>query len=584
MTGILQTVKPVAASNNAPTPSIKKKTGNKQISPINTGGPVESPLMRTLGGGGGPVEVGEGLMRAIRGRPPIDTPGPVERDWEQWKKKLEGDPNSTEPVMTGGPTPGSGFGDQIIDRPLNSFNPPSYPGAIDGRAGPYIPGPGDLVDLPEVRPGGPSGPVPPVISDPKDAFKDPEEPVTGGPTPGEPTVDSIERTETPQNKSNPIGAPVRKVGNIQQPGVEKGDYRSIEQPEVTAEEMRDSASVENRLNGLLSSDSKYIKEARRRAAEKAAASGMRNSTLGMAAGERAAIQSAMPIAQQDAQQDFQLQRDANQAQLKMDQGLYQALLQGERDAVMQQYGLDQKQYESLVQEARDQNLAQYQQDRDVNQNNMAMTRDRFQADLQSERDQLLYQQQLGTMDKQQEMRLEELNTQADLTERRDQLLQELQSDTMTQQHAQQLELMQEEFENKMMGMSAEMDHQNRLNYANAANQAQIAALEQIGMMYQNQNMNPEQQRNAVRGIYDRLEQTYRSLESVYGNLPGVDLPERGTDGVDDDANSGRPGGGRDTIVRPPGGGGGRPGRGGGAIRRYGGGGPATERRLVQRMR
>jgi len=60
------------------------------------------------------------------------------------------------------------------------------------------------------------------------------------------------------------------------------------------------ATVEGRLPGILSSGSPYIQGAQQRAKEYAASRGLLNTSMAATAGERAAIESALPIAQQDA--------------------------------------------------------------------------------------------------------------------------------------------------------------------------------------------------------------------------------------------------------------------------------------------
>lgn len=60
------------------------------------------------------------------------------------------------------------------------------------------------------------------------------------------------------------------------------------------------ALVENRMTGLLSSNSPYLQEAQTRALQTANQRGLLNSSIAAGAGTQAAIQSALPIAQQDA--------------------------------------------------------------------------------------------------------------------------------------------------------------------------------------------------------------------------------------------------------------------------------------------
>lgn len=63
----------------------------------------------------------------------------------------------------------------------------------------------------------------------------------------------------------------------------------------------DNAMASNQLTKLLSEDSKYMQMARAGAARTANSRGLLNSSIAAGAGEAAAIQSALPIAQQDAQ-------------------------------------------------------------------------------------------------------------------------------------------------------------------------------------------------------------------------------------------------------------------------------------------
>jgi hypothetical protein len=62
----------------------------------------------------------------------------------------------------------------------------------------------------------------------------------------------------------------------------------------------DQPTVANQMTGLLAQDSPWMQAAAGRAAQNMGALGLRNSTLGIQAGQAAAINAALPIAQQDA--------------------------------------------------------------------------------------------------------------------------------------------------------------------------------------------------------------------------------------------------------------------------------------------
>ena len=96
--------------------------------------------------------------------------------------------------------------------------------------------------------------------------------------------------------------------------------------------------VENRLGGLLSSNSPYITSARADAQQTANSRGLLNSTMAATAGEKAAIQSALPIAQQDA--NTYAQRGLQEQQGKIQKGLYE--VQGDISAKLSAQGFQQE--------------------------------------------------------------------------------------------------------------------------------------------------------------------------------------------------------------------------------------------------
>lgn len=68
------------------------------------------------------------------------------------------------------------------------------------------------------------------------------------------------------------------------------------------------SKVSDQLNNLLDENSRYIQSARGRANQATNARGLINSSIGVGAGESAAINAALPIAQQDAQTSFSAQQ------------------------------------------------------------------------------------------------------------------------------------------------------------------------------------------------------------------------------------------------------------------------------------
>jgi len=102
----------------------------------------------------------------------------------------------------------------------------------------------------------------------------------------------------------------------------------------------DKSTVTGQLQSLLSSDSPYLAENRRQATEQAGSRGLLNTSIAAGAGQRAAIQSALPIAQQDAETyaKFGMQEQAAKNQMETIQG--EAVVSGE--IVKQQKALEQQ--------------------------------------------------------------------------------------------------------------------------------------------------------------------------------------------------------------------------------------------------
>lgn len=104
-------------------------------------------------------------------------------------------------------------------------------------------------------------------------------------------------------------------------------------PQVQAQQYQNTApeeTVESRLTNLLKKDNPYLKLNETKAQQYANSRGLLNSTMAATAGQKAAIESALPIAQQDA--SFYQQRN-----LAGQQGEIQSALSGQQ--AQQQAGL-----------------------------------------------------------------------------------------------------------------------------------------------------------------------------------------------------------------------------------------------------
>jgi hypothetical protein len=94
----------------------------------------------------------------------------------------------------------------------------------------------------------------------------------------------------------------KQTATITKPGLLQTQYKAPS-TNVAGPQYQNTAkeeTVENRLTGLLQKDNPYLANARASAERQSASRGLQNSSIAAGAGEAAAIQSALPIAQQDA--------------------------------------------------------------------------------------------------------------------------------------------------------------------------------------------------------------------------------------------------------------------------------------------
>ncbi|MDM5117188.1 hypothetical protein [Aeromonas hydrophila] len=162
----------------------------------------------------------------------------------------------------------------------------------------------------------------------------------------------------------------------------------------------DASNVNDQLGATLNQGGLLMRMAQSKGQGVASARGLGNSTIGIDAAQRAMVDAALPIAQQNAQQTHQrvMQDDS------------QSFTAGQAD-------LDRKQQTSMLDKQQSwqggQNALDRQQQLTMQGNDFSNQSklNQQQAQLQERRDQLLYQQQLGTLDKQSQLELKQLDAQ-----------------------------------------------------------------------------------------------------------------------------------------------------------------------------
>ena len=296
--------------------------------------------------------------------------------------------------------------------------------------------------------------------------------------------------------------------NAPQANLSQPDYVADGRLGVTSDKQyqydpRADSLVENRITGLLNSDSALMRKAIAQGNAMAANRGLQSSSIGQEIALSTMVDKALPIAQQDAQTFNQAQSQQWQAQAQLDQ----ANLKHAQEATMMDkslYGQNQL------------------------QNN--------QAQQQAELEQLKHLQSLGKLDAEGAQRMQELNTQLEfqakqldrqqeLTLQRDAIMNQYQVELNELQNNQRWKELTAQLSTQMEMQLRGFDQQTRIEYGNATSTAVNAALAAIGMAMTNPEMTAIQQREAVNQIISSLQSQTNILSVVYGITHGGDNVE-----------------------------------------------------------
>ncbi|AUY11170.1 hypothetical protein [Aeromonas sp. ASNIH2] len=151
----------------------------------------------------------------------------------------------------------------------------------------------------------------------------------------------------------------------------------------------DGSNVNDQLGATLNQGGLLMRMAQSKGQGAASARGLGNSTIGIDAAQRAMVDAALPIAQQNAQQTHQRVMQGSDQQQQITMLDKQQGWQGNQNSLDRQQQL---------------NMQSNQFGQDKNMANL-------NASLQKQRDDLLYQQQIGTLDKQGQLELKQLDAQ-----------------------------------------------------------------------------------------------------------------------------------------------------------------------------
>lgn len=338
---------------------------------------------------------------------------------------------------------------------------------------------------------------------------------TGGP---------VRQQQPPTTPGAPAPRDLMPVGEqtIQRPGFSSPNAGDMPQPHTT--QLTEQQTVAGNLRELLSADSPYLEQGRQAGLTAMSQRGLQNSSFATQAGEQARIAAALPIAQQDASQQFQ-QGQLNQNTInqfrenQMDhmQSMIERAQQGDINAQLQldQYGF---------------NSALSAQDNIQRMNEMAFAGN-IEASLRATAfhyDQLMagvnagyaltFQsnefQQAQTMSAQQFVNAMGLSAQ-DAQQRLAELNQG-HSNTLEEIAAREQSSLTQQGE----GYSAQLQSQ----YLSAVGARQQAASEEIRIIMQTEGLSAAQQSAAVRSAQARMDADVAALQAFYAKAPQWDEP------------------------------------------------------------
>lgn len=258
----------------------------------------------------------------------------------------------------------------------------------------------------------------------------------------------------------------------------------------------DASNVNDQLGSTLNQGGLLMRLAQSKGQGLAASRGLGNSTIGIDAAQRAMVDAALPIAQQNAQQSF----TAGQADL---------------DRKQQTSMLDKQQSWQGGQSALDRQQQLTMQGNDfANQTKLNSQ----QAQLQERRDQLLYQQQLGTLDKQSQLELQQLDTQL-----RNQMTINNQQNSWNSAEAQkdrqqQLTVLEKQFGQETSQLAQQVAANTHGMYLSAIDTAMSSYNERYAALMADSTIKTADKTTMLNNMKNELNSTLTMYQKLYSNI------------------------------------------------------------------
>ena len=301
----------------------------------------------------------------------------------------------------------------------------------------------------------------------------------------------------------------------------------------------DATDVNDQMGKTLNQGGLLMRMAKSKGQQAASSRGLANSTIGIDAAQRAVVDAALPIAQQNAQQNFKSGENSKDRSLQL-------TMQGNSFAHDKDMaGINFQNQSKLNQQQNDftagQSALNHQQQLTIQGNEFTnQTKlNTQQAGLQEKRDQLLWQQQLGTLDKQGEQTLQQLDKQLSNQTQLNEQQNTYNSAEAQKDREQQLTLLEKNASKDLSYLAQQVAANTHGMYLSAIDSQVSSYNERVAALEADQTIktadkpamkaNMEAELNASLQMYGALYSNINTIRPDWTQFPTQTLPVVGTD-------------------------------------------------------
>lgn len=292
-----------------------------------------------------------------------------------------------------------------------------------------------------------------------------------------------------------------EVQNLAGLGIDQARQGTAQKPAF------DNKNVNDQLGSTLNQGGLLMRMAQSKGQGLASQRGLGNSTIGIDAAQRAMVDAALPIAQQNAQQ-------ANNRFMQDDAQAFTAG-QADLDRKQQSSMLDKQQSWQGGQNALDRTQQLTMQGNDFKNQTALNTQN---AALQKARDQLLYQQQLGTLSAEGALRLKELDAQLKNQMTLNNQQNQWNSAEAQKDRQQQLTVLEKQFGQETSQLAQQVAANTHGMYLSAIDTAMSSYNERYAALMADSTIKTADKTTMLKNMKNELNSTLTMYQKLYSNI------------------------------------------------------------------